>query len=95
VLARYGHLEQIPEQASLWDVAGLRGAAKLSATLQDQMELALLFRIIATVDLQAPVGAVDEWQWRGPTPEFAAICDRLGAPGLVARAAHVVARATR
>src|SRR5690606_33733533 len=26
VLARYGHLEDIPPEASLWDVAGLRGA---------------------------------------------------------------------
>ena len=44
VLAGYDHLEQIPTHASLWEVAGLRGAAKLSATLQDKMELALLFR---------------------------------------------------
>ncbi len=50
VLARYRHLEDIPAQAALWDVAGLRGAAKLSATLQAQMDHALLFRTIATVD---------------------------------------------
>ena len=31
VLARYGHLEAIPEAAGQWDVAGLRGAAKLSS----------------------------------------------------------------
>jgi 5'-3' exonuclease len=89
VLARYGHLEQIPAQASLWDVPGLRGAAKLSATLQDQMELALLFRTIATVDRDAPVGAVDDWRWRGPTPDFESVCRRLGVPGLATRAARL------
>ena len=40
VLARYGHLEEIPAAAGQWDVAGLRGAAKLAATLQDNFELA-------------------------------------------------------
>ena len=86
VLARYGHLENIPSEASLWDVEGLRGAAKLSKTLQDDMELALLFRIVATVDREVPVGTVDEWAWSGPTAEFAAVCERLGVPALAHRA---------
>ena len=87
VLARYGRIEDIPAQASLWDVPGLRGAAKLSATLQADMEHALLFRIIATVDRDVPVGAVDDWRWDGPTPEFAAVAAELGAPALASRAA--------
>ena len=44
VLARYGHLEDIPAQPGQWDVPGLRGAEKLAATLRDNFELALLFR---------------------------------------------------
>ena len=36
VLARYGHLEDIPAQPGQWDVAGLRGAEKLAATLRDE-----------------------------------------------------------
>ena len=56
VLARYGHLEDIPDQASLWDVPGLRGAAKLSATLRENFDLALLFRRIATVETDVDVG---------------------------------------
>jgi 5'-3' exonuclease len=87
VLARYAHLEQIPPEASLWDVDGLRGAAKLSKALQDNMELALLFRIIATVDRDVPVGTVDDWHWVGPSDEFGAICERLGVPALATRAA--------
>ena len=50
VLARYGHLEEIPEHAGQWDVPGLRGAAKLSVALRADFELALLFRRIATVE---------------------------------------------
>ena len=67
VLARYGHIEDIPPAAGQWDVPGLRGAAKLSATLQAQLSDALLFRQIATVDTDVDVGTVDDWQWRGPT----------------------------
>ena len=86
VLARYDHYENIPAQASLWDVPGLRGAAKLSATLQEHMDLALLFRIIATVDRDTPVGSVDEWRWQGPTDEFTTIAERIGVPNLSKRA---------
>jgi 5'-3' exonuclease len=83
VLARYGHLEAIPPAAGQWDVPGLRGAAKLSATLQAQFADALLFRRIATVDTDVDVGTVDDWRWRGPTDDFAAIAGELGAPDLV------------
>ncbi len=91
VLARYEHIEQIPTQASLWEVPGLRGAAKLSATLQEQMELALLFRIVATIDRAAPVGTVDDWRWGGPTDAFETFCTNLGVPALAHRAEQLAA----
>jgi 5'-3' exonuclease len=84
VLARYGHIEDIPPAAGQWDVDGLRGAAKLSATLQAQLADALLFREIATIVTDIDVGSVDDWKWQGPTSEFAAIADELDAPDLVA-----------
>jgi len=83
VLARYGHIEDIPAAAGQWDVPGLRGAAKLAATLQAQYDDALLFRKIATIDYDVPVGAVDDWKWNGPTADFAAVCDDIGNPELV------------
>ena len=86
VLARYGHIEDIPTHAGQWDVPGLRSAANLAKTLADQMDLALLFRRIATVELDVPVGSVDDWRWTGPTDGFAEICRHIEAPGLVARA---------
>ena len=62
VLARYGHLEDIPDTAGQWDVPGparrgqaVGGAARRTSTL------ALLFRRIATVETDVDVGAVDEW----------------------------------
>ncbi len=85
VLARYVHLEQIPPSAGQWDVPGLRGAAKLSATLQDNLADAYLFRQIATVERDVPVGTVDDWRWTGPTAEFAAICDEIGSRSLPSR----------
>jgi 5'-3' exonuclease len=86
VLARYGHIEDIPADESDWDVQ-VRGAAKLAATLRDGMELALLFRHIATIVLDAPTMAnVDELRWTGPTTQFAQFAAALDAPRLVERA---------
>ena len=93
VLARYGHLENIPEHAGQWDVPGLRGAAKLSTNLRADFDLALLFRRIATTDTDVEVGAVDDWRWTGPTAEFADWADRLGEPRLAERAAALAAAA--
>jgi 5'-3' exonuclease len=91
VLSRYGHLEDIPRHAGQWDVPGLRSGATLAKTLADDMELALLFRRIATVELDVPVGTVDDWRWTGPTDAFPDVCKRIGAPGLVNRARALAA----
>jgi 5'-3' exonuclease len=91
VLARYGHLEHIPALAGDWDVS-VRGGAKLAVVLQDQFDLALLFRRIATVELDAPtIESVDELAWSGPTSDFAAVCAAMDAPGLVTRAERLAA----
>jgi len=94
VLDRWGHLEHIPADPLEWD-AGVRSAAKLNATLREQFELALLFRRIATVETDADVGTVADWEWRGPTDAFADVVAELGDERLVARAAKVVERTTR
>ena len=91
VLARYGHIEQIPADVADWDVQ-VRGAAKLAATLDEQRELALLFRRIATIALDAPtMRSVDELLWVGPTPEFAALAERIGASRQMARLERLMA----
>jgi 5'-3' exonuclease len=92
VLARYGHLEAIPDSSRDWDVPGVRGAEELAATLRDQRALALLFRRIATVETDVPVGVVADWEWRGPTAHFAAVAADLGAPQLADRAQRLTSR---
>ncbi len=87
VLARYRHIEAIPDQAAAWDVT-VRGAARLAATLAAERARALLFRALATLRLDAPVGAdVDGLRWRGPGRELGDWATRLGAPALRERAA--------
>ena len=95
VLARYRHIEDIPAAAGQWDVSGLRGAEKLSMALRDNMELALLFRHIATVVTDIDVGGVDDWAWNGPNDDFPAIAERLDATELVGRATATLKRRQR
>ena len=91
VLARYQHLEQIPKFAMEWDVT-VRGALRLATTLMEQREHALLFRVLATLRADAPIGAdVDALRWTGPRPDFAAWSERLGTPPLQERAALLAA----
>jgi len=92
VLARYGHLERIPTRAAEWGVP-VRGAERLAATLAEQGERARLFRTLATLRADAPIGTdVDGLRWLGPRPAFAAWSERLGAPSLQERAAKLAAR---
>lgn len=86
LLAQYGHIENIPAAPGQWEVT-VRGAAKLAATLQAQLEDALLFRKIATIALDAPtIENVDELEWTGPTDQFAELMDWIDGRGLTKRA---------
>jgi len=91
VLARYRHLEDIPKLALEWDVA-VRGAIRLATTLTEQREQALLFRRLAILRTDAPLGVdVDGLRWTGPRPAFVSWAERLGTPALHARAARLAA----
>ena len=91
VLARYQHLEHIPALGTGWDVS-MRGAERLAATLVEQRERALLFRELATLRADAPIGVdVDALRWRGPRADFAAWSERLGSPALHERAVTLAA----
>lgn len=92
VLAVYKNIENIPEDESQWATDGVtvRGAAKLAATFRDNKELARLFKVVATVvtnvDDDVKIGTVDEWEWRGPSKDLAAIAKKLEMTDLVERA---------
>lgn len=91
VLGHYLHLEQIPALAKDWNV-DVRGAVKLATILSEQRGAAELFRLIATLRTDHPVGEVDSWRWAGPTPAFAAWTERLGAPNLLTRAERLASQ---
>ena len=94
VLRRYGHLEQIPHAPGQWDVPGVRGAAKLAATLADRFDDAVLFKQLATLDTDVDVGTPAQWRWTGPTDELVDWCERLDAPDVLAKSARLAARVT-
>jgi len=86
VLARYRHLEDIPKQAARWGLS-MRGTERLASTLVEQWERALLFRRLATLRADAPIGVdVDALGWKGPRAEFSDWARRCGAPALHERA---------
>jgi 5'-3' exonuclease len=77
VLAKFGHLEHIPEDPGQWRV-NAANAASLAATLVRERDRAYLFRTLATLRTDLPLfTSVDELKWNGPTPEFAEIGMRL------------------
>ena len=65
-----------------------------SGLLSWQRPLAILFRHIATVRTDAPIGtSVDDIEWRGPRPEFPAVTRVLESPDLL-RETEALAAAT-
>jgi 5'-3' exonuclease len=89
VLARYQHLEHIPPRATEWEVP-VRGATRLATTLTAHRDRALLFRQLATLRPDAPIGAdVDALRWTGPHATFARWSERLGRPVLHERASRL------
>ncbi len=83
ILARYGHLEEIPLDASLWDVK-VRGADKLATTLVERMGEALLYRFLAQLRTDVPLpDSLGDLEWHGvPRQRYEALCDELGFDGL-------------
>jgi 5'-3' exonuclease len=79
VLARYLHLEAIPDDWQTWRV-NAANPARLARTLAAEREHALLFRTLATLRTDiALFESVDELRWQGPTPAFAPLAARLEA----------------
>ncbi|HVR47974.1 MAG TPA: 5'-3' exonuclease H3TH domain-containing protein [Candidatus Binatia bacterium] len=69
LLTRYGGIERFPPEV-----------------LGERRQLALLFKELATLRTDAALFAsVSELEWRGPTAQFPAVCELLGAPELSAQ----------
>jgi len=79
VLARFGHLEHIPEDWRTWSVNAANPAA-LAGTLKRERDHAFLFRDLATLRTDAALfDSVADLRWRGPTPSFPEMARRFDA----------------
>jgi len=86
VLARYGHLEEIPVDPDDWDVS-VRGAVALAERLREEREVAMLYRTLATLREDVPLEEeLDDLRWRGADRQaLTTLCEEVGAPGLLER----------
>jgi len=79
VLAKFGHLEDIPADWREWRVNAANAGA-LADTLSRQRDQALLFRTLATLRTDiALFDDVDQLRWNGPTLALAALATRFDA----------------
>ncbi|RPJ80930.1 MAG: flap endonuclease, partial [Acidobacteria bacterium] len=73
-LSRYTHLENIPRDWREWHPA-VSSARSLATSLFKSWNDALLFRTLATLQLDVPVFAsVEDLRWRGPQADFEEQC---------------------
>ncbi|ANM32000.1 5'-3' exonuclease [Acidobacteria bacterium Mor1] len=78
VLAAYGHVDAIPDDAEQWSVKP-RGAAGLARNLAEHREAVALYRKLATLRLDVPIDDdLAGLEWRGPGGGWADMAAYLG-----------------
>lgn len=79
VLQAFKHIENIPDNAEAWEVK-VRGAGSLAQNLTAYREDAMLYKELATLRLDVPIGeAIDDLRWKGAKrEEYQAICIEYG-----------------
>jgi 5'-3' exonuclease len=88
VLARYKHLESIPDDPGKWRVASLSAgrAARLAENLTTRYDEALLYRKLATLHDDVPLKEkLSDLEWRGACRELKDLCKLLGEKNLPER----------
>lgn len=79
LINRYGRLEDFP----------------LEILKESNLESALLFKKLATLRIDAPLfGDMEQLRWRGPTPSFESVAEKIGDPRLAARVRDLTNRLT-
>lgn len=64
LLRTFGHLEELPEDPARWEV---RGAPRLAAVFAERRQDALLYRDLATLRTDVPLGCgLEDLAYRGP-----------------------------
>jgi 5'-3' exonuclease len=78
VLARYEHLESIPEDPQSWGLSPGR-AARLAESLAGHREEARLYRQLATLRQDVPLKeSLPDLEWRGAYERLKEICQEMG-----------------
>jgi 5'-3' exonuclease len=79
VLARWGHIDRIPDRARDWGVE-VRGAEALAASLREGRAQSLLFRTLATLRTDVPLAeSPADLRWAGPRRrELSQLCSEIG-----------------
>jgi len=79
LLARYRHIEDIPEDPELWDVA-VRGRAALAASLAEHRDAVDLYKRLATLREDVPLAEdLEDLSWAGPREvELRELCAEIG-----------------
>jgi 5'-3' exonuclease len=91
VLAKYGTIDNIPDNHEQWvsDGVAVRGAEKLATTLRLNRTDAQLFKTLATLVSDVEVGKISNWKWSGPTDRFDEICSNLNCDYLAKRVSEL------
>ena len=77
VLAKFRHIEAIPDDPALWSV-NAANSGTLARTLSQERDRAMLFRDLATLRTHLPLfDDVEALHWEGPRPEFEELAARL------------------
>jgi len=85
LLARFGHIEDIPSDTSTWGITSGR-ANRLLNSLEAHREAAYLYRRLAVLRTDVPLEeTMDDLAWRGARPEFRSMCENLGVAQLADR----------
>ena len=86
VLARYGHLEAIPDQEREWGLI-VRGASTLANSLREHRDEAYLYRRLATLRTDVPLAeTLDDLRWQGARlGELKDLCRELGNDDIIGR----------
>ena len=85
LLSHYHHIENIPNDHMEWAMQ-VRSSQKLSETLNTDYELALLFKLIATIDYEAPTfEKVSELKWNGPKDNYENILKSIDGDSILQR----------
>ncbi|MDQ3036865.1 MAG: flap endonuclease [Myxococcota bacterium] len=86
VLARFVHLEDIPDDPKRWGIP-VRGADALAASLRERREDAILYRTLATLRTDVPLAEdAPALEWLGADrAELASLCAELGESDLLDR----------